>query len=193
MYDARVDTKTSCQMSFDRYPLDTQQCLFRVGSYSSTQDTVTCTDEYEFNKEIQRSLQYFIQIGSLRETDRTIIDEAERYAACGVRIALNRTRMQIFFQVYLTSILFVAVSWVSFVIKPNVVPGRMGLLVTIFLVLINIFNSVKSNAPVSISLNAVDLYLVICIALVFSALVEYAIVLLKARSEVEQRLPMKLQ
>jgi hypothetical protein len=36
------------------------------------------------------------------------------------------------------------VSWVSFLIKPEVVPGRMALLVTLFLVLINIFNSVRS-------------------------------------------------
>ena len=39
--------------------------------------------------------------------------------------------------------MFVIVSWVSFLINPHVVPGRMGLLVTLFLVLINIFNSVR--------------------------------------------------
>ncbi len=46
-------------------------------------------------------------------------------------------------QVYLPSCMFVVVSWVSFMIKPEVVPGRMALLVTLFLVLINIFNSVR--------------------------------------------------
>ena len=40
--------------------------------------------------------------------------------------------------------LFVGVSWVSFLIKPEVVPGRMALLVTIFLVLVNIFNTARS-------------------------------------------------
>ena len=59
-------------------------------------------------------------------------------------------------------------SWVSFLIKPEVVPGRMGLLVTLFLVLINIFNSVREQAPISSRLNAIDLYLVVCIFLVFS-------------------------
>ena len=47
------------------------------------------------------------------------------------------------FKVYLPSGMFVVVSWVSFLIKPEVVPGRMALLVTLFLVLINIFNSVR--------------------------------------------------
>ena len=46
-------------------------------------------------------------------------------------------------QVYLPSFMFVVTSWVSFLIKPEVVPGRMALLVTLFLVLINIFNSVR--------------------------------------------------
>ena len=36
---------------------------------------------------------------------------------------------------------------VSFLIPPEIVPGRMTLLVTIFLVLINIFNNVTSNSP----------------------------------------------
>ena len=98
---------------------------------------------------------------------------------------LERTRQQIFFQVYLTSTMFVVVSWVSFIIKPDVVPGRMGVLVTIFLVLINIFNNVKGNAPVPTSLNAVDLYLIICIFIVFLALLEYAIVLFKEKYKTE--------
>ena len=48
---------------------------------------------------------------------------------------------------YLPSGLFVVVSWASFLIPPEVVPGRMALLVTLFLVLINIFNNVTSITP----------------------------------------------
>lgn len=65
------------------------------------------------------------------------------YAACGFQIQLVRKRMQYMIQVYLPSLMFVVVSWVSFTIKPEVVPGRMALLVTLFIVLINIFNSVR--------------------------------------------------
>ena len=75
------------------------------------------------------------------------------------------------------SLKIVVISWVSFIVKRDMVPDRMCLLVTIFLVLINSFNGVKSNAPVSTSLNAVDLYILICIGQVFLALIEYAVVL----------------
>ena len=43
--------------------------------------------------------------------------------------------------------LFVVVSWISFVVPPDVIPGRMALLITLFLVLVNIFNSVTTNTP----------------------------------------------
>ena len=38
-------------------------------------------------------------------------------------------------------------SWISFLVNPEVIPGRMTLLVTIFLVLINIFNTIQTNSP----------------------------------------------
>ena len=38
-------------------------------------------------------------------------------------------------------------SWISFVVPPDVIPGRMALLITLFLVLVNIFNSVTTNTP----------------------------------------------
>merc|ERR1712172_360933 len=91
---------------------------------------------------------------------------------------MGRKTMQYLVQVYLPSCMFVVVSWVSFMVKPEVVPGRMALLVTLFLVLINIFNSVREQAPISSRLNAVDLYLVVCVFFVFSALMEYAAILL---------------
>ena len=48
---------------------------------------------------------------------------------------------------YLPSGLFVLVSWISFLIPPDIVPGRMALLITLFLVLVNIFNTVTTNTP----------------------------------------------
>ena len=44
-------------------------------------------------------------------------------------------------------LLLQVVSWISFLIPPDIVPGRMALLITLFLVLINIFNNVTTNSP----------------------------------------------
>ena len=53
----------------------------------------------------------------------------------------------------------------------------MALLLTLFLVLVNIFNSVTANAPKSEGLTAVDTWVVMCILHVFCVLVEYALIL----------------
>ena len=43
--------------------------------------------------------------------------------------------------------LFVLVSWISFLIPTEEIGGRMGLLVILFLLLVNIFNTVATNTP----------------------------------------------
>ena len=178
-YSARVETTFSCQMVFDNYPLDSHSCPFQIGSYLYTTRIVNCSSTYTIENKNQRHLQHMIAFEELSKEDGAFGVQGNEFALCGFRINIRRTRVQIFFQAYLTSILFVFVSWVSFLIKPEVVPGRMGLIITIFLVLINIFNGIKSHSPVSPTLNAVDIYLVGCIGQVFLVLSEYAIVLSK--------------
>jgi len=177
-YELGVRITISCRMSFDQYPLDAHTCQFQVGSYYDTKKTVQCNSHTTYNRDRQRSLQHYIEFEPLREEHKTVELPSGSYAACGFQIQLVRKQMQYIFQVYLPSCMFVAVSWVSFLIKPEIVPGRMALLVTLFLVLINIFMCVREMSPLSSRLNAIDLYLVVCIFLVFSALMEYAVILL---------------
>ena len=108
-----------------------------------TNKTVKCSSEYVYDESRQRSLQHFIEFEPLADKDLSVVLPSGAYAACGFQIRLVRKTMQYLVQVYLPSCMFVVVSWVSFLIKPEVVPGRMALLVTLFLVLINIFNSVR--------------------------------------------------
>ena len=145
-------------------------------------DIVTCRSRYtdpNIYLHGQRNLQYVIAFSDLHPSDTTVELTSGNYSACGFRVHLNRKRSQLIFQIYLPCILFVFVSWVSFLIRPQVVPGRMALLVTLFLVLVNIFNTVRSGSPIpsSTQLNAIDTYLVVSIFMVFLALLEYAVVL----------------
>ena len=68
---------------------------------------------------------------------------------------------------YLPSGLFVVVSWISFLIPPDIVPGRMALLITLFLVLVNIFNNINSNSPKAEGLTAIEIWMLACILFVF--------------------------
>ena len=188
-YSARVDITLLCHMNFEDYPLDSHQCPFRVSSYYSPLGIVNCTSEVEYGNEAQPMLDYIIEIDPLPSKLRVFRAFGQDWATCGFNIVLHRTKIQNFFEVYLTCTLLVIVSWISFLIPPEVVPGRMGLLATILLVLINIFIGSKSGAPISNGLNAFDIFLVLCIINVFISCLEYAIVLMKDRIQDKQLSP----
>jgi len=78
---------------------------------------------------------------------------------------------------YLPSGLFVVVSWISFLVPADIIPGRMALLVTLFLVLVNIFNTVTTNTPKAEGLTAIEAWMLSCILFVFATLIEYACLL----------------
>ena len=69
------------------------------------------------------------------------------YSTAGFELILSRKMSFYIITYYLPSGLFVGISWVSFLINPEVIPGRMTMLVTLFLVLINIHNTIQTNSP----------------------------------------------
>ena len=89
----------------------------------------------------------------------------------GVEMKLKRNMMKYLYIYYLPSGLFVVVSWVGFLIPPEVVPGRMAMLITLFLVLINIFNIVTTNSPNVEGMTAIGAWMLVCIFFVFGALI----------------------
>merc|ERR1719481_1747419 len=102
---------------------------------------------------------------------------------------LTRTRNTVMRRVtcYLPSGMFVIVSWISFLIPPDIVPGRMTLLITVFLVLVNIFNTITTNIPKAEGLTAIEAWVIVCVLFVFGALIEYAGLLLKMKLEATRR------
>ena len=69
-------------------------------------------------------------------------------------------------------------SQISFAISHEIVPGRMALLITLMLCLINIFNTITSDSPYTKSFTSISIWMVVCITLVTSALLQYGIILL---------------
>ena len=67
---------------------------------------------------------------------------------------------------------------ISFAISHENVPGRMALLITLFLCLINIFNAITSASPYTKSFTSISTWMIACITLVTSALLQYGIILL---------------
>lgn len=184
-FDIKVTIKISCLMDFSDYPFDEHSCNFQVGSYFYDRDSVTCTSTFRDPKKsnarvsTERALQHAVTFNKLSKKHRIVRLASGDYAACGFQIYLQRKHQPLIYQIYIPCCLFCTVSWISFIIDPKVVPGRMSLLIILFLVIINVFNNVRSSAPSAASskLNAIDKFMMTCIFMIFGAIIEYAIVL----------------
>ena len=126
------------------------------------------------NKETNSiALDYSIQINSLSAKDSLLMfDGLGNFSLAGFELVLQRYVSTYIITYYLPSGLFVIVSWISFLIPMDVIPGRMALLVTLFLVLVNIFNNVTTNTPKAEGLTAIEAWMLACILFVFGALIE---------------------
>ncbi len=76
-------------------------------------------------------------------------------------------------------------------IPPQAISGRLSLLVTLFLVLVNILNTITNNSPNVEGFSSILAWVIICILFVCGALVGFAIVVFK-RAQFEKVL-MSLQ
>jgi len=188
LYSQATHISFICPMSFDKFPLDEQRCKFRVGSYSydsSKMVFITKAYGYASKKSNSIALDYEITIEALSDEDRVLdYGGLGNFSLSGFEMVLTRYVSTYIITYYLPSGLFVIVSWISFLIPMDVIPGRMALLVTLFLVLVNIFNTVTTNTPKAEGLTAIEAWMLACILFVFGALIEYAAILFKKQKYV---------
>lgn len=65
----------------------------------------------------------------------------------GFTLSLERVPYPFFINTYLPTTLLTVISFIGFVIPVDKVPGRMALLVTVFLMLVNISSNERSRGP----------------------------------------------
>ena len=72
----------------------------------------------------------------------------ETYSLSGFTLILDRSICPFFMNIYLPTSLLTMASFIGFLIPVDKVPGRMALLVTIFLMLVNISSTERNKGPV---------------------------------------------
>ena len=188
-----------CKMQFTSYPFDkhvssaickgrifevchfslyVQTCKFRFGSYGYNDSYVqfyTRDIIYKQDSEEQATgLQYqVVSVSPLRNPvykSSTLGD----FSLAGFEIQLIRHSKHYILDYYIPTSFFVCVSWVSFLVPPDSIPGRMTLLITNFLVLVNIFNASLGEQPHAEGVTALSAWILFCILFVFASLAAYA-------------------
>lgn len=170
-----------CEMDFVLYPLDVQNCAIDFSSYKFTTQGV----RFEWR---EMSPWLGTRLVTEQRTEFrlpkyvvTFATNKSNHTAARLQIRLSRELRSYLLESYLPSSLFVIISWGSFCVIPEIVPGRMVLLVTTLLSLVTMFDTVSTNSPDALELKCIEVWLISCTIFVFLALLEYFVVLFGIR------------
>ena len=100
-----------------------QVCTFQVGSFNYAMDKLIFADEFIPVKEeaVRSILDYEIEIYALSNEDKQYSALNMNYSVAGFKLVLARKMSFYVVTYYLPSGLFVVVSWISFLVNPEVI------------------------------------------------------------------------
>ncbi|CAK5084087.1 unnamed protein product [Meloidogyne enterolobii] len=162
LYSVRLSLVLSCPMSLEYYPLDRQTCLIDLASYAYTTDDII----YVWKR------------------DNPVQQKLGTYSCLRTKLILRREFSYYLLQLYIPSCMLVIVSWVSFWLDKDSVPARVTLGVTTLLTMTTQSSGINSKLPPVSYTKAVDVWIGVCMAFIFGALLEFALVNYAARKDI---------
>ena len=124
------------KMDFADFPLDIQRCGFFMKD-KERNERVKWNDPLVLKTRLTSS-EYDIEIEKPSRNNETL-------NMAGFTLILSRKPTVYLYTYFVPCGLLVVVSWVSFAVSSEAVPGRLGLLLTLLLMLINLTNRFISS------------------------------------------------
>ncbi|XP_023328635.1 glycine receptor subunit beta-type 4 [Eurytemora carolleeae] len=200
IYDSSIRlTVGTCVMSYQNYPMDSQLCRVLSVSHSNSIHEVVLRGSISYNTEFQRPLQYKLELRHLPDNYTFMVMEDAMYSVQGFEVRLDRRLAPMLTRMYIPTQLLVFTSWLAFFVPPEVVSGRMVLLVTLFLMIINIGISVEKDIPICSNMTAAHIWLLGCHIQILLNLLQFSFLLFtmaqeeKVKEERGRGLPLSLQ
>ena len=184
----------SCFMNFERIPNDHHACNMTMQSWKESVSRVALDKAQllsmtnlglEEMKEIivttDKQQTFDFTLKALEPRPRTFVGR-NPYSSIDVEMMIQRSgysKIRILSSFYLSTAIFSALSLVSYLIDPDQVPGRLGLLVTLSLIMINTYNSV--DVPSNRGFSAMEVWMMGMLLPTLVAFAEYACLLFMKR------------
>ncbi|XP_024085916.1 glycine receptor subunit alpha-2-like isoform X2 [Cimex lectularius] len=192
-YSSRLKVTLLCLMNLQKFPFDSQLCPLELESwgYNTTQLLLEWENDspISVNKELQlteytlvdtwtnKSMNmYAVPTGKLGNSSIHNSKFSGNYSSLIVYFQLEREVGHYIMDYYVPSILLVVVSWVSFWLDPNAVPGRTTLGTSTMLTFITLSRNIGSSLPKVSYIKATEVWFIVCTLLIFGSLVEFAFV-----------------
>ncbi|XP_023241251.1 glycine receptor subunit alphaZ1-like [Centruroides sculpturatus] len=174
-------------MDLHRYPLDIQDCVFKIGLLKNTAEKVRlewCDVDSSPCKYLGPSIALMEDIQPLKHEMKVPKPRSKievwttgNYSYLYAKFTFIRRLTGSILNVYLPSTLVVTMSWLSFWLDVNAVPARVTLGVTSLLTIITQMLQSRSYTPPVDYVKAVDIWLLACMFFVTASLIEYAFAL----------------
>ncbi|KAK6307358.1 gamma-aminobutyric acid receptor subunit alpha-2 isoform X2 [Coregonus clupeaformis] len=180
LYTMRLTVQAECPMHLEDFPMDSHSCPLKFGSYAYTLAEVTyiwtrnASASVEVAEDGSRLNQYHLQ-GQTVGTE-TIKSSTGEYTVMTAHFHLKRKIGYFVIQTYLPCIMTVILSQVSFWLNRESVPARTVFGVTTVLTMTTLSISARNSLPKVAYATAMDWFIAVCYAFVFSALIEFATV-----------------
>ena len=133
-----------CHMNFGDFPFDKQDCNLYIRSTNHILEEIVFYSKFEAETAKKGLEAFHVEFYDIPEKDKVIILGGKAsFSQAGIKIHLERRSTSFILRYYIPCFGITAVSWVSFVITPDAIPGRTGLMVTLFLVLTTMFIGIQ--------------------------------------------------
>ncbi|CAL1271974.1 unnamed protein product [Larinioides sclopetarius] len=175
-YTVRYSFKVGCKMYFGDYPFDTQPCKFSIKLLAVQNITAHLHWVIKEPVEVLNKInlpQFFFR--TPYSTERIVKGVNGYKNVLDVNIILVRRLTGSIINIYAPSSLITAVSWVTFWLRLEAAPARVSLSITSLLTLCTQLQFNKNQLPPLNYITAVDIWLFVCVFMVFSTLIEFAI------------------
>ncbi|XP_013885707.1 gamma-aminobutyric acid receptor subunit alpha-5, partial [Austrofundulus limnaeus] len=174
LYTMRLTISAECPMQLEDFPMDAHACPLKFGSYAYPVSEVV----YEWTQEAAKSVvvaedgsrlnQYHL-IGQTAGTENIFTSRGE-YTVMMAHFYLKRKIGYFVIQTYMPCFMTVILSQVSFWLNRESVPARTVFGVTTVLTMTTLSISARNSLPKVAYATAMDWFIAVCYAFVFSAL-----------------------
>ena len=171
-----INVEVNCpEMDFGDFPFDTQTCLFIVKDLHRMENPNNfklVVENLPLGKNLT-STEFHLSVENS--------SEGKIEARNGFRMRMTRKTTVYIYTYFVPCGLMVVVSWISFSVSVDAVPGRLGLLLTLLLMTINMNNSAAQAIPTSEKICPLIVWILLSMGFISFALFEYFTLLLLVR------------
>lgn len=179
LYSSRLTIKAGCPMNLEDFPMDTQRCPLRFGSFGYTKRDVI----YKWNSARQVAIADDMKLSQFDLVANPTANYSASpplshtdYSMLLVYFHLQRHMGNFLIQVYGPCILLVVLSWVSFWLNREATADRVSLGITTVLTMTFLGLEARTDLPKVPYPTALDFFVFLSFAFIFASIIQFAVV-----------------